>query len=98
MTSSGHTTNHLNIYLFHSIAAIPIRAAEKSTHVAIVITARGGHIGFLDGMWPNANDEYMARLFTQYFSATLFGSEFSELSERMMVHYPRSACDSPCDE
>lgn len=80
------------------VAAIPIRAAEKSTHVAIVITARGGHIGFLDGVWPNTKDEYMARLFTQYFRSTLCSDEFAEISERMMEHFPRSACESPSDD
>lgn len=72
------------ILLVTVIPAIPIRAAEKSTHVAIVITARGGHIGFLDGFWPNTKDEYMARLFTQYFSATLLNSEFASIAESMM--------------
>jgi predicted alpha/beta-fold hydrolase len=37
---------------FQPLEAIPIKGAENSSHVAIVVTARGGHIGFLDGIWP----------------------------------------------
>lgn len=49
-------------------AAIPVEEASKSEHVAIVITARGGHIGFMEGLWPGkARDQYMARLFSQYY-------------------------------
>jgi abhydrolase domain-containing protein 1/3 len=55
---------------FQPLEAIPIKSAEKSSHVAIVVTARGGHIGFLDGVIPG-KDQYMARIFAQYFSAAL---------------------------
>lgn len=49
-------------------AAIPVVEASTSEHVAIVITARGGHIGFMEGLWPGkARDQYMARLFSQYY-------------------------------
>ncbi|KAG5676813.1 hypothetical protein PVAND_006621 [Polypedilum vanderplanki] len=59
---------------FQPLDAIPIKAAEESSHCCIVVTARGGHIGFLDGIWPN-KDQYMSRLFAQYFSAVLFDKE-----------------------
>lgn len=84
--------------MFIPSSAIPIRAAQKSTHVAIVITARGGHIGFLDGFWPNTKDEYMARLFTQYFSSTLLSSEFDQVAENMMDNFHRNAYETPCDD
>jgi abhydrolase domain-containing protein 1/3 len=58
-----------------STAAIPIQAAEKSSHVAIVVTARGGHIGFLEGVWPGNKDQYMGRLFVEYFTAALFDTD-----------------------
>lgn len=67
--------------------AIPISDAEKSSHVAIVITARGGHIGFLEGWWPTSKDQYMGRLFSQYFSAVLHDQEgdFQRTAEKMMA-------------
>ncbi|EAT32449.1 AAEL010695-PA [Aedes aegypti] len=71
---------------FQPLDAIPIKAAEKSSHVAILITARGGHIGFLEGWWPANKDQYMGRLFSQFFSAALFDSnnEFYRTSQLMM--------------
>ncbi|CRK96417.1 CLUMA_CG009833, isoform A [Clunio marinus] len=70
---------------FQPFDAIPIKAAEDSSHVAIVVTARGGHIGFLDGVWPGHKDQYMGRLFAQYFSAALFDKdgEFAETVEKL---------------
>lgn len=69
-----------------SFSAIPIKAAEKSSHVAIVITARGGHIGFLEGWWPTNREQYMGRLFSQFFSSALFDadSQFVRTSQMMM--------------
>ncbi|XP_037046989.1 phospholipase ABHD3-like [Bradysia coprophila] len=68
--------------------AIPISAALKSSHVAIVITARGGHIGFLEGMWPILKDQYISRIFSQYFAATLFDdADFGGTSEEMMHEF-----------
>lgn len=58
-----------------SFSAIPIKAAEMSSHVAIVVTARGGHIAFLEGFWPGNKDQYMSRIFGQYFSAALFDKD-----------------------
>ncbi|XP_077286849.1 abhydrolase domain containing Hydr1 [Arctopsyche grandis] len=56
---------------FQPLEAIPVEEASNSEHVAIVITARGGHIGFMEGFWPprEAREQYMARLFSQYFTA-----------------------------
>jgi len=30
-----------------------------------------GHIGFLDGFYPGHKNQYMARIFAEYFSAVL---------------------------
>lgn len=70
---------------FQPLDAIPIKAAESSSHVAIVITARGGHIGFLEGWWPANKDQYMGRLFSQFFSAVLFDKdcEFLRIAEEI---------------
>lgn len=68
-------------------AAIPTEAAENSSHVAIVVTARGGHIGFMDGILPKTNDEYMARLFGQYFKSVFYDAEFHDLSQKMKINY-----------
>lgn len=60
---------------FYRSTAIPIKAAEMSSHVAIVVTARGGHIAFLEGFWPGNKDQYMSRIFAQYFTAALFDTD-----------------------
>ncbi|XP_049814257.1 phospholipase ABHD3 [Schistocerca nitens] len=56
---------------FQPLDAIPVEAANNSKNVAMVITARGGHIGFLEGIMPayQTETQYMSRLFSQYFSA-----------------------------
>ncbi|XP_017866835.1 PREDICTED: phospholipase ABHD3 isoform X1 [Drosophila arizonae] len=70
---------------FQPLDAIPIKAANQCTHVAIVITARGGHIGFLEGWWPSTKDQYMSRLFTEYFTKALYDEdgEFERASNKM---------------
>ncbi|XP_076035797.1 abhydrolase domain containing Hydr1 [Oratosquilla oratoria] len=50
---------------FQPIEGIPIAAANKSSHVAIVVTSRGGHIGFMEGLFPS-NTYYSDRLYAQY--------------------------------
>ncbi|XP_067631455.1 protein ABHD1 isoform X2 [Eurosta solidaginis] len=60
---------------FQPLDAIPIKAAEECTHVAIVVTARGGHIGFLEGWWPSPKEQYMDRLFAEFFTKALFDED-----------------------
>lgn len=69
-----------------SFPAIPIDDAEKSTHIAICITARGGHIGFLEGWWPNSKDQYMGRLFSEFFGATLKDEHNFDNTSAQMIH------------
>lgn len=44
-----------------------MEAANKSSHVAIVVTARGGHIGFMEGLFPTST-HYSDRLYKQVVS------------------------------
>lgn len=60
-----------------------MEAARKSSHVAIAVTARGGHIGFLEGAIPTMpHNQYMARMFGEYFDAALKGSAFDCVAKR----------------
>ncbi|CAH0592083.1 unnamed protein product [Chrysodeixis includens] len=62
---------------FQPLGAIPVAEAEAAGRgggrVALAVTARGGHIGFLEGWWParDAPQQYIARLAAQYFAALL---------------------------
>lgn len=71
---------------FQPLEAIPIKAAEDCSHVAIVITARGGHIGFLEGWWPSSKEQYMGRLFAEFFTTTLCdkSEEFKKVTQELL--------------
>ena len=49
--------------------AIPLDEAGQSENVIILVTARGGHIAFLDGLLGFSGPSYMERIFAQFFAA-----------------------------
>nr|XP_056710365.1 phospholipase ABHD3 [Euleptes europaea] len=48
--------------------AIPVEMAKQNPNVALVLTSCGGHIGFLEGLWPR-KCTYMDRVFKQFVQA-----------------------------
>ena len=54
---------------FQPVHAIPLKEISETKNVAVVVTSRGGHIGFLEGMWPVKEEQYMGKLFSQFFTA-----------------------------
>ncbi|XP_034982344.1 phospholipase ABHD3 [Zootoca vivipara] len=48
--------------------AIPVEIAKQNPNVALILTSCGGHIGFLEGLWPR-RCTYMDRVFKQFVQA-----------------------------
>lgn len=51
-------------------AAIPVEAVKQNPNLAMLITHHGGHIGFLEGLWPRQST-YMDRVFKQFAKAVI---------------------------
>ncbi|XP_053099083.1 phospholipase ABHD3 [Hemicordylus capensis] len=54
--------------VFSPNQAIPVETAKQNPNVALVLTSCGGHIGFLEGLWPR-KCTYMDRVFKQFVQA-----------------------------
>lgn len=80
----------INIEIY--ISGIPVEAANKSSHVAIVVTARGGHIGFMEGMFPT-NTYYSDRLYGQLVKGIFSNLEAMKKLKKEADDYARS-CNS----
>lgn len=77
---------------FQPMEGIPVEAANKSSHVAIVVTARGGHIGFMEGMFPT-NTYYSDRLYGQLVKGIFSNLEAMKKLKKEADDYARS-CNS----
>ncbi|KPM11479.1 hypothetical protein QR98_0100500 [Sarcoptes scabiei] len=44
--------------MFMPFEHLPLNEVQQSTHVAMLVTQRGGHIGFMDGILPNFKCEF----------------------------------------
>lgn len=53
------------------VLGIPIDEACKMDNLCIVVTSRGGHIGFMEGICPINKEQYMFRIFGKYFKTML---------------------------
>nr|XP_055179575.1 phospholipase ABHD3 [Nyctereutes procyonoides] len=65
--------------VFSPSHAIPVETAKQNPNVALVLTSYGGHIGFLEGIWPRQST-YMDRVFKQFVQAMVeHGHELSNM-------------------
>ena len=55
-------------YSFFPPPAIPYGAFEGNPHTLLIATSRGGHFGFLEGVWPT-KETWMNRLNRQLLEA-----------------------------
>ncbi|MBN3310957.1 ABHD3 Phospholipase, partial [Amia calva] len=51
--------------VFSPSHAIPVEAVKQNPNLALLVTSHGGHIGFLEGLWPRQST-YMDRVFRQF--------------------------------
>lgn len=58
---------HLDFF-FPALTAFPVSIVQDLPNVALVLTAHGGHIAFLQGFFPRG-ENYMERLFGQFVHA-----------------------------
>lgn len=55
--------------IFCPYPALPLKQIESNPKMAMLVTARGGHIGFMEGFLPYVPTFYLERVIVQYLSA-----------------------------
>ncbi|KAJ6222207.1 hypothetical protein RDWZM_000752 [Blomia tropicalis] len=56
--------------MFAPVESLPVDEVEQSSHVAMLVTSRGGHIGFMEGIIPKFRHAYYSeRVIEQYLKA-----------------------------
>lgn len=55
--------------IFCPYAALPLKQIEDNPRCAMIVTARGGHIGFMEGFLPYVPTFYLERVIAQYLGA-----------------------------
>lgn len=55
--------------IFCPYPALPLRQIESNPKCAMLVTARGGHIGFMEGLLPYVPTFYLERVIIQYLGA-----------------------------
>ncbi|XP_068205559.1 phospholipase ABHD3-like [Palaemon carinicauda] len=76
---------------FQPLRGIPITRAKCSSHVALVVTSRGGHVGFMEGLFPY-KCYYSDRIFGEFAEAVL-----SNLERIRGFKMPAGPCTEGCD-
>lgn len=57
-----------------------METVKQNPNLAMLITCHGGHIGFLEGLWPRQST-YMDRVFKQFAKAVIeHGNRLADLS------------------
>lgn len=67
---------------FQPIEGIPIDEAYKMDNLCIAVTSRGGHIGFMEGIYPLNKEQYMFRIFSKYFKSMLLEGAVNDFKKK----------------
>ena len=51
-----------------AVVGVPMEGARRSEFVMIALTSHGGHMGFIEGVYPR-HTSYMFRVFAQFAAA-----------------------------
>ncbi|KAK7007486.1 Phospholipase abhd3, partial [Halocaridina rubra] len=81
---------------FQPMEGIPVEAANNSSHVAIIVTARGGHIGFMEGVIPT-NTYYSDRLYGQLIKGIFSNLEEIKDIQREAMYYAKGESGAHSD-